>query len=92
MLILFNICNGLDLLFPLEIVGLCVPTSNVGDFTFFIVGSKLWNYHARCTSSTNTFLRDIIAAAATAAAAAAAPAAPAAAAAAAAAAVYITDH
>jgi hypothetical protein len=46
----------------LEIVGLCVPTRNVRDFTctFFIVGSKLWKCHARCTSAANAFLKDII--------------------------------
>jgi hypothetical protein len=60
MLILFNIYNALNLPFPLEIVGLRVLTRNGGDFTFFIVGSKRWNCHARCTSAANTILRDVI--------------------------------
>jgi len=64
MLILFTIYNGLYLPFPLEIVGLFVLTRNAGDFTVFIVGSKHWNFHARCTSAANIILRDVIVSAA----------------------------
>jgi hypothetical protein len=48
----------------LEIVSLHVLTKNVGNFTFFIVGSKRWNCPARCKSAANVILKDIIAAAA----------------------------